>query len=204
MLMITNPAIGRDCAPVAAVGVGRSMGGLSPHGSALQLLPATCVGIKRGDLVSFHAPGSALPLLKRVAGVEGDSVRVEQGRLLVNGRVETTSSGHPLVVPNTSPLRSVDAVTGGHVLVLSDITGGDDSLRNGLIPVEWVTHVAFRSEGPRVIAFIDAASIDASREGLQRAALFAYSRGFSVVALDRASVGDSDFVDLTEVFRDAE
>jgi signal peptidase I len=42
----------------------------------------------RGDIVVFHAPGTtpdAVPYIKRVIGVAGDHVALEDGRVLVNG-----------------------------------------------------------------------------------------------------------------------
>lgn len=41
--------------------------------------------VERGDIVVFHHPDPPL-LVKRVVGVPGDRLRVEQGRVLVNGR----------------------------------------------------------------------------------------------------------------------
>jgi signal peptidase I len=40
----------------------------------------------RGDLVAFHAPRTGEVLLKRVVAVGGDSVGIEDGVLVVNGR----------------------------------------------------------------------------------------------------------------------
>jgi signal peptidase I len=40
----------------------------------------------RGDLVAFHAPRTGEVMLKRVVAVGGDSVGIEDGVLVVNGR----------------------------------------------------------------------------------------------------------------------
>jgi signal peptidase I len=42
-------------------------------------------GVERGDIVVFHHPDPPL-LVKRVVGVPGDRLRIEQGRVLVNGQ----------------------------------------------------------------------------------------------------------------------
>ena len=45
--------------------------------------------IERGDIVVFHPPGVDAPksYIKRVIGVEGDRVRIVDGRVYVNGRM---------------------------------------------------------------------------------------------------------------------
>lgn len=45
------------------------------------------VGVPRGALVTFTAPGGDDHLLKRVVGVAGDTVAIEDALLVVNGRV---------------------------------------------------------------------------------------------------------------------
>jgi len=42
-------------------------------------------GVQRGDIVVFHHPDPPL-LIKRVVGMPGDRLRIEQGRVLVNGK----------------------------------------------------------------------------------------------------------------------
>lgn len=41
--------------------------------------------LSRGDLVAVRVPGSDVPLVKRVAGLPGDSVAIEDALLVVNG-----------------------------------------------------------------------------------------------------------------------
>jgi signal peptidase I len=43
-----------------------------------------CREVKRGDIVVFHHPGPPF-LVKRVVGVPGDRLRIENGRVVVNG-----------------------------------------------------------------------------------------------------------------------
>jgi len=66
--------------------------------------------LSRGDLVAVRVAGSDMPLVKRVAGLPGDSVAIEDALLLVNGkRVDEPYVDHeandalywgPVVVPD--------------------------------------------------------------------------------------------------------
>lgn len=65
--------------------------------------------LSRGDLVAVQVPGSDTPLVKRVAGLPGDTVAIEDALLVVNGqRVDEPYVDHeaddalywgPVVVP---------------------------------------------------------------------------------------------------------
>lgn len=87
---------------------------------------------RRGDLVVFHAPTSGDVTLKRVVGVPGDSVAIEDGVLVVNG-------ARP-VEPYTTP-GAIDTVYFGprrvraaSVFVLGDNRGDSvDSREYGLV-----------------------------------------------------------------------
>jgi signal peptidase I len=65
---------------------------------------------RRGDLVVFHAPRTGDVTLKRAIGLPGDTVAIEDGRLVVNGR-------RP-VEPYTDP-DAIDSVYFGPVRVRS-------------------------------------------------------------------------------------
>lgn len=66
--------------------------------------------LSRGDLVAVRVSGSDVPLVKRVAGLPGDSVAIEDALLVVNGqRVDEPYVDHeasdalywgPVVVPD--------------------------------------------------------------------------------------------------------
>jgi signal peptidase I len=45
-------------------------------------------GVERGDIVVFHHPQPHPYLVKRVVGIPGDRLRIEDGRVLVNGVVQ--------------------------------------------------------------------------------------------------------------------
>src|SRR5579864_3798344 len=53
-----------------------------PHNFSRFLLPYR--DVQRGDIVVFHHPDPPL-LVKRVVGVPGDRIRIEDGRVTVNG-----------------------------------------------------------------------------------------------------------------------
>lgn len=75
--------------------------------------------LSRGDLVVVRVPGSDAPLVKRVAGLPGDTVGIEDALLVVNGRrVDEPYVDHdsidslywgPVVVPDDAILVLGDA-----------------------------------------------------------------------------------------------
>jgi signal peptidase I len=87
----------------------------------------------RGQLAVLHEPGSGELVLKRIVAVAGDTVGIEDGELVVNGR-------HP-VEPYADP-KSIDSeyfgpvtVRRGTVFVLGDNRANSlDSRDFGLVP----------------------------------------------------------------------
>lgn len=75
--------------------------------------------LSRGDLVAVRVPGSDVPLVKRVAGLPGDSVTIEDALLVVDGhRVDEPYVDHeasdalywgPVVVPRRAVVVLGDA-----------------------------------------------------------------------------------------------
>ena len=72
----------------------------------------------RGDLVVFRRPRSGEVTLKRVIGLPGDTVGIEDGVLVVNGRHRTESYADPDAIDSVyfGPVR----VRAGTVFVLGD------------------------------------------------------------------------------------
>ena len=73
---------------------------------------------RRGDLVVFHAPRSGDVTLKRAVGLPGDSVAIEDGALVVNGRRRSEPYADPDAIDSVyfGPAR----VRAGTVFVLGD------------------------------------------------------------------------------------
>lgn len=120
--------------------------------------------VDRGDIVIINSHAADTRLIKRVVAVEGDTVRLEENRLSINGEkasVEAKGSslflenilGHTRTIAlNTlpSPAKSFNSVTvpKGHVLALGDNRNNSvDSRYYGFIPVEEIqgkaNYVAF-------------------------------------------------------------
>jgi signal peptidase I len=73
---------------------------------------------RRGDLVVFHAPRTGDVTLKRAIGLPGDSVAIEDGVLVVNGRRKVESYADPDAIDSVyfGPVR----VRPGTVFFLGD------------------------------------------------------------------------------------
>ncbi len=99
---------------------------------------------ERGDVVVFRSvAGDGQTLIKRVAGVEGDEIRVQGGALFVNGETQD----EPYLnqeIPDTSTPYGPQTVPEGHVFVLGDNRGNSgDSRVFGPVPVENIEGEAF-------------------------------------------------------------
>jgi len=68
---------------------------------------------KRGDVVVFKKPGERVDWVKRVIALPGDTVQVEDGRLLLNGRPVARASEGMVAIPVSanSPCRVVAGAT---------------------------------------------------------------------------------------------
>ncbi len=89
----------------------------------------------RGDLVVFRAPRSDTILLKRVVAVEGQTVGIEDGRLVVDGRRPREPYTDPDAIDSVffGPVR----VPPGTVFVLGDNRlDSTDSRELGSVPVD--------------------------------------------------------------------
>jgi signal peptidase I len=87
---------------------------------------------RRGDLTVFHAPGSGEITLKRVVAVAGDTVGIEDGVLVVNGRRPAEPYADPDAIDSVyfGPVE----VAAGTVFVLGDNRGDSaDSRRFGAV-----------------------------------------------------------------------
>jgi signal peptidase I len=135
----------------------------------------------RGDIVVFHAPGTAadsIPYIKRVIGVAGDHVALEDGTVVVNG----VALDEPYLSPDgpghgaTEPLDGTTQwdVPAGQVLVMGDHRARSvDSRSFGPVPVDqvigraWIRFWPLDSgigflDVPRYPGVPDAASVNAA------------------------------------------
>lgn len=99
---------------------------------------------RRGDLVVFHAPRSGDVTLKRVVGVPGDSVAIEDGILVVNG----ARPREPYTTPNAidTVYFGPERVRAASVFVLGDNRADSiDSRDYGSVPRDaLIGHVGLR------------------------------------------------------------
>ena len=92
----------------------------------------------RGDVVLFDSveEGSEDTLIKRVAGVEGDEIRVQGGTLFVNGEPQDEPYLNKYLPDQSTPY-GPETVPKDHVFVLGDNRGNSgDSRVFGPVPVE--------------------------------------------------------------------
>jgi len=89
--------------------------------------------IQRGDIIVFHFPlNPEDELIKRVIGLPGDTVSVQNGRVYVNGLPLNES-----YISQTPSYSGEWTVTDGHIFVLGDNrNNSNDSKDWGLLPIE--------------------------------------------------------------------
>jgi signal peptidase I len=101
--------------------------------------------VARGDIVIFDSPGDGTRLIKRVVGVGGDTIRLVDGRLTVNGRPLSADTGRIEVFgDHVAALNLEDGggpdipgmrVPAGSVLAIGDHRGSSlDGRYFGLVP----------------------------------------------------------------------
>ena len=101
---------------------------------------------ERGDIVVFDSVDEDVDeaLVKRVAGLPGDVVRVEGGTLFVNGEPQNEPYLNTGVVPDLTPAYGPTEVPEGKIFVLGDNRGNSgDSRSFGFVPKEKVKGEAF-------------------------------------------------------------
>lgn len=111
---------------------------------------------QRGEIVIFDSPESGVRLIKRIVAIGGDEVRVERGRLIINGEsIESENAadievfGERIAPLNLGagggPNMDTTTVPEGSVMVMGDNRGNSrDSRAFGFIPVDQIYGHAFR------------------------------------------------------------
>ncbi|QCZ95153.1 signal peptidase I [Salinimonas iocasae] len=121
----------------------------------------------RGDIVVFESKAAGERLIKRVVGVAGDNVVMQNHRLRINGQplsyddensllIEKNSDGQTYTIAIDTaygPLANFSAVTvpDGHVLVLGDNRSHSaDSRVHGFVPIHEI-----KGKATRVVVSLD-------------------------------------------------
>jgi len=74
-----------------------------------------------GEIVVFQPTNEApIPYVKRVAAVEGDTVEIRDGRLLVNGAPSTVAEAHGITTPQSPQVTYPLTIPPGHFFALGD------------------------------------------------------------------------------------
>ena len=106
---------------------------LKPGDQALVEKVAGRAAPHRGELVAFHQPGTGAILLKRVVAVGGDTVGLEDGLLVVDGR--TVREPYANTKSQDSVYFGPVRVRAGTVFVMGDNRGiSEDSRDFGAVP----------------------------------------------------------------------
>lgn len=89
---------------------------------------------RRGEIVVLRLPNRRSdPLIKRVIGLPGDTVAIQGGKVLVNGKV----LDEPYLDQTTPGRMATKVVPEGHVFVLGDNrSASNDSRYFGMVPYE--------------------------------------------------------------------
>ena len=120
-------------------GVYRIVAGAPQRGEYVSFCPeneAAAFALERGYLLPGSCPSGARPLLKRLAGMEGDDVRVSPEGIHVNGVLQPASAALA-GDRNGFPLAGADLggrVPPGRTLLLAEHEGSYDSRYFGFVP----------------------------------------------------------------------
>ncbi len=116
---------------------------------------------ERGDVIVFRAPGKSVDFIKRVIGLPGESVRIQDGIVYINGtkitepyETQTTSGNETITVPDNQYF-----VLGDNRGASSDSrsfgTIGESSLKGKVWLVYWPFVKSVKSNGLRSVSGVN-------------------------------------------------
>ncbi len=92
-------------------------------------------GPRRGDIITFEVPGEDEPLIKRVVALSGETVKVQNGQIFINGQ----PLDEPWTVNRGGPSYPATLVPPLHVFVMGDNRGSSrDSRSFGPVAVDHI------------------------------------------------------------------
>jgi signal peptidase I len=137
------PAHADRCTTIPVRVEGGSMSPRIAPGAMIQVIkggPECLEPLKHGEVVLFESPSSRIPLIKALRGLPGEPLAVNDGKIIVGGKVARNSAGQPYQL---SPARAAMIELSAHdygklppdtFLVMGENPAGStDSSRFGLI-----------------------------------------------------------------------
>ena len=103
---------------------------------------------ERGDVVVFHSPRNPdIEYIKRVIGLPGDTVKIENHEVFLNGNIinEPYISAKTEIIPGGTVFEGIPVeVTEGHLFVMGDNRPrSSDSREFGIVPIESIVGQVF-------------------------------------------------------------
>jgi signal peptidase I len=114
--------------------------------------------VERGDIVIFDSPKDGTRLIKRIVGIGGDTVSIEDGHLTINGAALATGSGD-------------SELFGERVAALNLRDGGGPDIENASIPPDMLLAVGDHrgsSLDGRFFGLVDEADVYGKALGVYR------------------------------------
>lgn len=104
------------------------------------VIPGSGGPIRRGDIVCFHKdPSSTLMRIDRVAGLPGEKLEIQKGKLFIDGAPVTGHQAYAAESMDHGPI----TISDGHYFILGDnLDAAVDSRSFGAIPLDRIFYKA--------------------------------------------------------------